>query len=277
MYRQLTSEPNFDVFGTLRSGKQVTIFPQERTCRVLFDVDVENTDSLIRTFSIVQPDVVINCIGLVKQLDVANDPLKALPINALLPHRLSLLCGANNARFIHISTDCVFSGSKGQYVETDFADADDLYGRSKFLGEVSDPHAITLRTSIIGHEISGNRSLLNWFLSQTGEVKGFTKAIFSGLPTIELASIIKNIVLAKPELSGLYHVASAAINKYDLLHLIAKQYNKAIEIIPSNELVIDRSLVASRFSDATGYVAPAWPELVRRMHADFQSTRIKNV
>lgn len=192
--------------------------------------------------------------------------LQAVPINTLLPHRLAALCQATAARLVHISTDCVFSGVNGNYVETDFPDAYDLYGRSKLLGEVDYPHAITLRTSIIGHELSGHRSLINWFLAQQGSVRGFTRAIFSGLPTVELATLVRDVVLPRQELHGLYHVASKPINKFDLLQLVAKAYGKAIEIIPVEDLVIDRSLNAGRFKEATGYVPPEWPALVKRMH-----------
>ena len=212
-----------------------------------------------------RPDVVVNCVGLVKQLADANDPLQAVPINTLLPHRLAALCLATGARLVHISTDCVFSGAKGNYLETDFPDAYDLYGRSKLLGEVDYPHAITLRTSIIGHELSGHRSLVNWFLAQQGAVKGFTRAIFSGLPTVELATVVRDFVLPLKELHGLYHVSAKAINKFDLLQLLAKAYGKNIEIIPSANLVIDRSLNSSRFKDATGYLSGEWSTLVQRM------------
>jgi len=159
----------------------------------------------------------------------------------------------------------VFSGSKGNYLESDFPDADDLYGRSKLMGEVDYPHAITLRTSIIGHELTGQRSLVGWFLAQQKSVKGFTKAVFSGLPTIELARVVRDVVLPRPELCGLYHVAAKPINKFDLLSLVATTYGKEIEITADESLVIDRSLNADRFKKVTGYIAPEWPELVRRM------------
>jgi dTDP-4-dehydrorhamnose reductase len=213
----------------------------------------------------VRPSVVVNCIGLVKQLAQADDPLSALPINALLPHRLARLCGLVGARFVHISTDCVFNGRKGSYLESDPSDAEDLYGRSKYLGEVAYPHSITLRTSIIGHELSSAHGLVGWFLAQEGTVKGYRKAIFSGLPTVELSRIVRDVVLPQPELSGLYHVAAEPIAKYDLLQLVRDAYGKTIAIEPDDGVSIDRSLNAERFRKATGYVAPPWPELVERM------------
>lgn len=265
MFRFLSSDKKLDVYATARSQSVYSHFPKDLSNKLITNVDVENHDSLVELFNKVKPDAVINCIGLVKQLADANDPLKALPINSLLPHRLARLCELVKARFIHISTDCVFSGKKGNYKENDFSDCYDLYGRSKFLGEVDYPHAITLRTSIIGHELSGNRSLINWFLSSEGSVKGFKKAIYSGFPTVELARIIKDFILPNKELHGLYHVASSPINKLELLKLVAEVYNKEIDIIPSDELVMDRSLDATRFNKVTGYTPPQWRELVQRM------------
>ncbi len=266
MYRVLAENPTHEVFGTARSDKARRSFNEALSKQLVTGVEVTLQDSLVRAFALIRPQVVVNCIGLVKQLDDANDPLQAVPINTLLPHRLADLCLATGARLIHVSTDCVFSGAKGGYLETDFPDAYDLYGRSKLLGEVDYPHAVTLRTSIIGHELSGQRSLIGWFLAQQGEVKGFRRAIFSGLPTVELSRIVHDVVLPRPDLRGLYHVAAKPINKYELLQLVAKKYSKTIEIVPDDQLVIDRSLNADRFRETTGYVAPSWPELIKRMY-----------
>jgi dTDP-4-dehydrorhamnose reductase len=254
------------VLGTIRSSRAARLLPAELQSCLVAGIDVEQFDSLARAMAQTRPDVVVNCIGVVKQLAEADDPLTALPINSLLPHRLARLCEIGGARLIHVSTDCVFSGAKGNYVEADFPDADDLYGRSKYLGEVDYPHAITLRTSIIGHELDGARSLLCWFLAQGNTVRGFTKAVFSGLPTVELARVIRDFVLPKPELHGLYHVSAEPISKYELLQLVAQVYGKRLTIEPSDQLVIDRSLDSLRFRTATGYTPPAWPELVRTMH-----------
>lgn len=261
----LSTHSDLKVYGTARSSKLCDNFTGNVQANIIAGVDVENFDTLVKVFGQVRPDVVVNCIGLVKQLAEVNDPLRVVPINTLLPHRVASLCEAVGARFVHVSTDCVFSGRKGNYTETDFPDAHDLYGRTKLLGEVDYPHAVTLRTSIIGRELSGNRSLIGWFLAQQGSVKGFRKAIFSGLPTDELARVIRDYVLPNPELHGLYHVASQPINKYKLLRLVATTYGKDIEIIPSDDLVIDRSLIADRFRKVTGYVAPEWPILVENM------------
>lgn len=272
MIRVLGEKKDYEVFGTTRSGGTSRFFPREIAGRLVAGIDVENHDALVKAFTQVRPDIVINCIGLVKQLAEANDPLLAIPINALLPHRLARLCNLSGARLVHISTDCVFSGNKGGYSEGDPSDAKDLYGKSKFLGEVAYPHTITLRTSIIGHELQSADGLVDWFLSQQQQCKGFIRAIFSGLPTVVLARIIRDVVIPRPELSGLYHVAARPISKYDLLKLVAGIYGKPIEIIPDDSLVIDRSLNAARFNAATGYVAPEWPELVRAMHGYYQFT-----
>lgn len=265
MFRVLSGCADLVVYGTVRSESARRYFPDDLSSKIIAGIDVENNDSLVRAFGTLCPDVVINCIGVVKQLADANDPLQAVPLNTLLPHRLAALCKATRARLVHISTDCVFSGAKGNYIESDFPDAYDLYGRTKLLGEVDYPHAITLRTSIIGHELSGNRSLVNWFLAQQGSVKGFTRAIFSGLPTVELATVVRDKVLPSKELRGLFHVSANPISKYDLLQLIATAYSKKIEIKPSDELIIDRSLNSDRFRAATGYIPPEWPVLVGRM------------
>lgn len=255
----------YEVVGSARSSSALRLLPPGLSDRLICGVDVENMDSLISLFATSRPDVVINCIGLVKQLAEADDPLAAIPINSLLPHRLARLCGLVGARLVHMSTDCIFSGAKGMYTETDASDAKDLYGRSKYLGEVDYPHAITLRTSIIGHELNGAHSLVGWFLAQRGNVKGFTRAVFSGLPTVELARVIRDHVLPNPELHGVYHVSAEPINKFDLLTLIAGVYGKEIYITADGKLVIDRSLDSTVFRAATGYQPQPWPELVRRM------------
>jgi dTDP-4-dehydrorhamnose reductase len=266
VYRLLSAGPGLEVHGTARDDSARRRFDAPLASRLLTGVDVVSHDALVRLLAAVRPQAVVNCVGLVKQLAEADDPLAALPINSLLPHRLAALCRLTGARLVHVSTDCVFSGSRGGYVEGDLPDATDLYGRSKLLGEVVDrPDAITLRTSIIGHELAGSRSLVGWFLAQPGPVRGFRRAIFSGLPTVELAAVIRDQVLPRPELHGLYHVAAGAISKYELLRIVADAYGRSTAITPDDDVAIDRSLDPSRFRAATGYAAPDWPELVRRM------------
>jgi dTDP-4-dehydrorhamnose reductase len=268
VFKVFSADASHEVWGTLRGAAAVAAFAPQYRARLLLGVDVLDQDALLSAFAKTRPQVVINCVGLIKQLADAKDPLTALPINAMLPHRLARLCELAGARLIHVSTDCVFSGQKGGYLESDPSDADDLYGKSKYIGELHEaPHAITLRTSIIGHELGSSYALVDWFLAQEGSVRGFSKAVFSGLPTVELAHVMKDYVLTHPELNGLYHVAAEPIAKLDLLQLVAAEYGKQIAIKPDDALVIDRSLNGSRFAQATGYNAPAWPELIRRMHA----------
>ena len=274
VFRFISDSGGHNVLGTLRDDRDLTYFHPDLHDSITTGVDILDQDGVIRLLSDSRPDVVINCVGLIKQLSSANDPLVALPLNSLFPHRLSKLCRLAGARLVHISTDCVFSGSGGGYLESDVTDSVDLYGRSKQIGEVTDqPGAITLRTSIIGHELHSNHALVDWFLSCTGEVKGFTKAIFSGLPTIELARVIRDFVLPNKRLHGLYHVSVDPIAKHNLLKLIAEIYGKEIDILPSEELTIDRSLNSDRFKAATGYQPPKWRDLIRAMHNDYLITK----
>ena len=267
MFRVLSAKAGWQVLGTLRSDEEKRYFSGDQQVKLMAGVDVEKHDALVRTFSRVNPDVVLNCIGLTKHRKEAEYPQMALPLNALLPHRMADLCAVAGARLIHVSTDCVFAGSKGNYGEADAPDAGDVYGKSKHLGEVDYPHAITLRTSTIGHELQSTYGLLEWFLSQQGSCKGFNRAIFSGLPNTEFARVVRDVVIPRSELRGLYHVGAEPIGKYELLKLIAKAYGKQIEIVRDDEFSIDRSLNSRRFNQATGYKAAAWPELIQAMHA----------
>jgi dTDP-4-dehydrorhamnose reductase len=265
--RVMSERNDYEVSGTVRTESMKRFFSTPIADKMVAGVRVEKQDSLVKVLNKLRPDVVINCVGLTKHKSEADDPLVATQINTLMPHRLANLCELIGARLIHISTDCVFSGKKGGYTESDFTNATDVYGKSKALGEIDYPNTITLRTSTIGHELNSAYGLLDWFLSQGEQCKGYTRAIFSGLPTIVFAQIIRDIVIPHKNLSGLYHVASQPINKSDLLGLIAKVYGKSIQILPDERLVIDRSLNADKFLVATGYVAPEWPELIRMMHA----------
>lgn len=264
--RVLSESKDLEVFGSIRDEGVKRFFPEPISNRLIAGIDVEHSNALISVLDQVQPAVVINCAGLTRHKSEAEDPLVAVPINALMPHRLARQCKLVGARMIHVSTDCVFSGERGSYVETDFADACDVYGKSKALGEVTYAHTVTLRTSTIGHEFRTKHGLLEWFLSQHGSCKGYRRAIFSGLPTVVFAKVVRDMVLPRPELSGLYHVAAQAINKFELLSRIAKVYGKKIEIEPDDRLVIDRSLNADRFCKATGFVAPDWDSLINTMH-----------
>lgn len=272
LFRAFSRDPQFETFGSIREANAKLHFVPELHDALIPNVYLDGESGLLTAFAVAKPEVVINCIGIIKQLPNANDHLESLAINATLPHRLAKYCDATGARLVHFSTDCVFSGKQGNYREDDFPDAYDLYGRTKFLGEVAYENSVTLRTSIIGHELGRSKSLVDWFLSQYGEVKGFTKAVFSGLPTIEVARVVTEYVIPNPNLSGLFHLSVDPINKYDLLKLVASTYGKSINISPDDKLVIDRSLNSDRFRTATGFNPKPWPELIEDMYQEYLLT-----
>jgi dTDP-4-dehydrorhamnose reductase len=237
--------------------------------RVIGDIDVANECQVRRAMDIVRPNAVVNCVGLIKQHPAAQEPDACITINALLPHRLANICTEYSARFVHVSTDCVFDGTKGNYKETDLTNAEDLYGRTKALGETKASNAITLRTSIIGRELNSSFGLVDWFLAQKNAgVQGFTQAKFSGFTTRELSRVISKVLIEHADLTGLYQVSSEPIDKYSLLNLIRDSYGLKTPITPSDDLRIDRSLDSSLFRSVTGYRPPAWPEMIRKMCAD---------
>jgi dTDP-4-dehydrorhamnose reductase len=256
----------FDVTSTVRGPDVRAAEELARTGRVITSVTAEDLDSVARAIADARPDVVVNCIGLVKQLRTGTDPLPDLLINAVFPHRLAGLCRAARASLIHISTDCVFAGTKGAYVETDVADACDLYGRTKFLGEVSGPGCLTIRTSLIGPELHSHHGLLDWFLAQRGSVRGYTRAVFSGVTTLAFAEILERLLGRPRMLEGLWHFSSTPISKFDLLSLIRDRFGLELLIEPDASVVYDRSLDSGRFRAATGLSAPPWPEMIQHMH-----------
>ena len=242
--RVMSENKDWEVFGTIRNQSVKHFFPAAITEKLVNGVDVEYPDALMKVLDTIRPNVVINCAGLTKHKPEADDPLISLPINTLMPHRLAGLCKLIGTRLVHVSTDCVFSGEKGGYTETDFADARDTYGKSKVMGEMYYPNTITLRTSTIGHELQSKFGLLDWFLSQEGNCKGYTRAVFSGLPTVIFAQVIRDVVIPNVELSGLYHVAAKPINKFELLKMISNVYGTSTKIVADDMLVIDRPLDA---------------------------------
>lgn len=269
MFRFLARNPQLETFGSIREATTIYKFPPQLQGALISNIHMEGESGLLTAFSIAKPDIVINCIGIIKQLPAAKDHMESLAINSMLPHRLAKYCQALNARLVHFSTDCVFSGNKGMYREEDIADANDLYGRTKFMGELDYINSITIRTSVIGHELYRAKSLVDWFLSQTGEVNGFTNAIFSGLPAIEIARVVNEHVIHNHTLKGLYHLSVDPINKFDLLALISRTYKKDIKIVPDGRLVIDRSLNSDRFRAATGFKPLCWSDLVNSMHEEY--------
>lgn len=268
---QVLSE-NFDVWTTVRGSfkdyEKFKLFKRQQTFE---NIKVENFDSIKTVVEEIKPNVLINAVGVIKQIPTAKDTIKTLTINSIFPHRLAELAQEFQFRLINISTDCVFSGNKGNYLETDVPDALDLYGKSKQLGEVTAAeNCLTLRTSIVGRELCTAHSLVEWFLSNRGggTVKGYKKAVFSGFPTIVLAEILADIIEKHPSLEGLYHVSSQPINKYDLLNLVKKFYRLEIEIESFEDFQIDRSLDSTKFRRSTGFEPTDWSDMIEKMAED---------
>ena len=266
-----TLAPRFETWATVRSESLApavdAVLDESQT---LTGVDVDRPDAVAAAVARVQPDVVVNAIGIVKQLRTAKAAIPTIRINALLPHELAELCAAEDARLIQISTDCVFSGSRGNYSETDAPDPPDLYGRTKLLGEVVDAsNALTIRTSIVGRELSGTVGLFEWFLSQgQGPVRGFSRAIFSGVTTQTLAQLIRELIATETDLTGVWHVSADPIDKCTLLGRLRDALGLDVEIVPDGSLVIDRSLDSSRFRAQTGWVPPTWETMLSDLADD---------
>ena len=257
------SSTGHEVRVTLRQGlsayREFALFRAENAYA---ETDVRSSDLVAEVFARWRPEAVVNAVGIVKQRPTAKELIPSIEINALFPHKLAELCKASGARMIHVSTDCVFSGRKGHYQEDDPSDAEDLYGKTKYLGEVHDSHCLTLRTSMIGRELSRKQGLLEWFLTQRGSVQGFKNALFSGFTTLELSRIIDKILAEYPEKGGLYHVSSEPISKYDLLTLIKRKMGLRVEIMPVEEPRLDRSLDSTRFRSEFNYTPPTWEEMI---------------
>jgi dTDP-4-dehydrorhamnose reductase len=260
-------EPRHEVTVTLR--RPLNAYREHGLFRAgnsIAEVDARDWPTVEAALDTVDPEAVVNCIGIVKQRDEAKSAIPSIEVNALFPHRLLAACGAAGRRLVHVSTDCVFSGREGGYSEDDVPDPVDLYGRSKLLGEVASPPGLTLRTSIIGRELARKTGLVEWFLAQTGTIRGFRRAIYSGVTTREMARIVERVLADHSELSGVWHIASQPISKYDLLLLLAHLLDRhELEIVPDDDFLCDRSLDGSRFAAATGYRAPAWPEMLAEL------------
>jgi dTDP-4-dehydrorhamnose reductase len=256
----------FETYGTLRSAPFSSWFAESE--RVISGVRAEDPQSLSNALSRFRPDVVVNCIGVVKQLAAARSAIPSITINALFPHQVAELAASADARMIQISTDCVFSGRRGFYNEDDLPDPIDLYGRTKLLGETAYDHTLTIRTSIIGRELVGAHGLLEWFLSQTGTVRGYTDAVFSGVTTETLADMLVRVIAEHPTLAGVWHVAGERITKYDLLQQVARAYKHDVTIEADDSVQIDRSLDDTRFRAATGIPRPNWSEMLAQLTRD---------
>lgn len=275
LFKYLYNHSTYTVFATCRNFPAAAFTPGEQA-QLFYSVDALNLAELRAIIARIAPSIVINCIGIIKQSQLSSDRYLNVSINSLVPHQLAELCESQQARLIHFSTDCVFDGQKGNYQESDTALATDLYGRSKYLGEVDYPHALTLRTSLIGHELRSRGGLLEWFLAQTNSVSGYTHAIFSGLTTYELAQVLLRYILPAPQLNGIYHLSATAISKYELLQLIANVYGKKIALIPCAQVQLNRALNSHKLSREVGYSPKPWPQMIIEMYQQYTGQQYKN-
>jgi dTDP-4-dehydrorhamnose reductase len=269
-----------EVVGTIRGAwnerSAIANFLPQEAC--VDSVDVLDAQQLVRVVESVGPDVVVNCVGIVKQLSAAKDALQSIECNSLLPHRLGAVCSERGARLIHLSTDCVFSGQKGMYTEDDLPDPVDLYGRSKLLGETTAGEGLTLRTSIVGRQIAGSTSFFEWILSSRGQrVCGFERAVYSGLTTMTLARTIDRIIVEHTDLTGVWHVASEPITKFELIVRLNRLLDLDMTVDRDEDMECDRSLDGSRFEKHTGIVIPSWDAMLDEFVADQLSYRFLDV
>jgi dTDP-4-dehydrorhamnose reductase len=269
---QVLRESFTGVFCSVRGGvrqphvQSVGLF---RGDDVISRVDVQQFSDVEAILSAFRPNYVVNCVGVIKQRAEAASPILSLTVNSLLPHKLAQMAAGWGGRVIHFSTDCVFSGKRGKYLEEDPSDAEDLYGKTKFLGEVRADNALTLRTSIIGRELYNGGSLLEWFRARNhSTIRGYRHVIYSGVTTNHLAELVSSIIRDHPLLNGLYQVASDPISKYDLLVLLREAYGLDITIEPDDVEVSDRSMYCDRLRAAISYKCPPWPVLVRQLATD---------
>lgn len=275
LYQVLSQDNRISVKGTIRSKtsvyRHINMFG---IGTILEDFEVTELGKIagasVPAFQTTNGfDVIVNCVGNINKNSLAYD---LIWVNSIFPQILKGLVAVTveDVRLIHISTDCVFSGKDGNYTEDSPADATDAYGKTKWLGEIDGDNVLTIRTSIIGRELVRSRGLLEWFISQKGNVvDGYANAIFSGFPTVTFAGIIKDIILNHPHLNGLYHVASEPISKYTLLNLLNNKLELGISI-DKKDCGVDRSLDGSKFNKATGFKPKPWPDMISELAVDCQ-------
>ena len=269
LFKYFNFYSSLNTIGVLRDKSNLSNDPKLYKSKNIFELNIIEDNQLQKLINKFKPEFIINCVGIVKQHQDANNPLVSIAVNSLFPHKLNKLCQLFGIKLIHISTDCIFSGKTGNYTENDYSDSNDLYGRSKFLGEINTNNAITLRTSYIGEELVTKRGLLSWFLSQEGTIKGFSKAIYSGLTTLEIAKVIEKFVLPNKSLKGIYHLSSNPIDKYSLLNIIKNEYEKDVIIMKDNDYKINRSLNSCKFQFETGYKPLKWEKSIKLLR-DFK-------
>lgn len=264
MVRGLHKSPEIEIVAAIRNEGSATVFQALDNVQVMITGDLTQLDQLDTLLTKASPDVVINCVAASK--DMWTDWERMVAVFSLLPQRLKNLCGQRGIRLVHFSTDGVFTGDCGNYDEGALPDASDIYGVVKQLGEVSGPGITTIRTSMIGPDYRAKSGFLEWVLASSGRCKGYSKAIFSGLPTIELAHITRDILIARDDMSGLYHIASEPVSKANLIRMICEKYGHKTVVEDDPSVSIDRSLNACKFAIRTGYTAPSWPDLIDAMY-----------
>jgi dTDP-4-dehydrorhamnose reductase len=270
LYRHLHFLQNLDVHGIARNKDIKQFFTSNEQKNIHYLEDVLDFQKLEKFLGVIKPDYIINCVGIIKQKEIDINNFAYISINSLLPQVISNYCKHNNVRFIHFSTDCVFDGTTGNYYDNDPHTAKDFYGRTKSLGEVGGTRTLTLRTSIIGHEVNTRAGLIDWFLSTDEAVSGFTDAYFSGLPTIYIGQLVRHLITGGYDLEGIYNVSSKKISKYHLLNLVKAVYNLDVDIRPVKEPVIDRTLNSEEFQELFEWKCPSWDCLVQTMYEDYK-------
>lgn len=272
VFEVLSMSRSYDVYGTVTNiGSFRVLLPKSYMDKVYEGIFADKIETVSGVLTQIKPNIVINCIGIIKQNDKSHDTQSMILLNALFPHQIASICDELNAKLITIATDCVFDGQKrGPYLESDIPTCHDEYGMTKYLGELHSGNHLTLRTSIIGHELHTHKSLLDWFLYDAKpQVNGYLKAIFSGFPTVVLSRLIAEKIIPNTELKGLLHISVDPISKYDLLTKVAGAYKKDVEIVPDQTLSINRSLNSDTIRKLIGYAPPPWDELIETMHDDY--------
>ena len=257
------------IIGTVKDKRDSLFVNNTEQSKIYSGIEALEPQNVLDIIAEISPDILINCIGIIKQKEQSKKLDLSIKINSLFPRQIGLFCSSNKIRFIHFSTDCVFSGKLGNYNELFLPDASDYYGLSKYLGEVYAKNCLTIRTSIVGHELYSKNGLVEWFLSQEGKVNGYTNAIFSGFPTVEIARILNEYIIPDKNIFGLYHVSSEPVSKYDLLKIISEKYNKRIIIDPFDKIWENRSLNSDKFKNKTGFKTKNWEQLINEMHTDY--------
>ncbi len=269
LIKQLSAK--YEIFSILRERtdlKSSKFFEQvlEKN-RCIFIDDINQYNNLSGAIKKISPDIVINCIGVIKQRDDIENILNMIKINSLLPHILNDICHTNNIKLIHLSTDCVFSGNKGNYKESDNPDPTDKYGESKLLGEINEGTSLTIRTSFIGPELFNKKSLFEWIKSQKNtEIDGFENAIYSGLTTLTFAQVIENIIDKHQDLNGVWQISSDSISKFELIKMINQKFNLNIKINRNSSFQCNRSLNSSKFKKETAIKIPSWESIINDLY-----------